>query len=143
MWMLYAIFAAAVWGLDYAVGERVLRGKVSPVSLLAIQMAVGAIVFAILGSCFSLKQDMRVILGDRRLLWLTIAAILSFSLGNLLIFLSIEAKNATLAGIVELCYPIFIVLFTYVLFKENQLNFGVVVGGLLVMLGAGVLSYYA
>lgn len=142
MWFVYAIFAAAIWGLDYAVGEKVLRSRVSPVSLLTLQMGIGFLVFLLVGNQATLKSDLRLIWGDRRVFWLFFVAVTGFNLGNLLIFLSIQAKNATLAGLVELCYPLFTVLFLYLVFNEVQFNLGVLIGGILVMTGVGIVTWY-
>ncbi len=143
MWLFYAFSAAIIWGLDYTLSERVLKSKVSPLTLIAIQMGIGAIVFGLIGLNLNLKQDLQLIISDRRVMWLCLAALTSFNLGNLMIFLSIQAKNAALAGLIELSYPIFTILFTYLIFKENQINWGVVAGGALILIGAGVVSFYA
>ena len=142
IWLVYAISAAAVWGLDYALGEKVLRSKISPVSLLTFQMAVGALFFFAVGYKTNLREDFEIVLSNRNVLWLTLGAIVSFNLGNFLIFLSIQAKNATVAGLVELCYPLFTAAFMYFLFKENQLNTAVVIGGILIISGIVVISAF-
>jgi len=68
---------------------------------------------------------------------------ITFNLGNLLIFCSIQAgKNATLAALVELCYPIFTVFFTWFLFQQNHLTPSVIVGGTLIFAGIIIISYF-
>lgn len=44
MWLVFAITAALLWGLNYSLAEKVLQ-SISPVTLLALEMLVGAIVF--------------------------------------------------------------------------------------------------
>ena len=43
MWMVYAVAASALWGLEYALLGRLFAGRLSPLSLLAIQMTVGTV----------------------------------------------------------------------------------------------------
>ena len=142
MWLVYAVSAAAVWGLDYALGERVLKNKISPTSLMTVQMALGTMFFLTVGYAGSLKQDFQIIISDRKVLGLTLAAIASFNFGNWLIFLSIQAKNATIAGLIELCYPVFTALFTYFLFKENHLSPSVLVGSIFILIGIFIIGYW-
>lgn len=40
-------------------------------------------------------------------------------IAELLIGFSIVAKNATLSGLIEISYPIFIALFSYILFRHT------------------------
>ena len=143
MWLIYAISAAAIWGLDYSLGEKVLKSKISPISLMTLQMGIGTLVFLVIGYRLNLKQDLQLFFTDRKVMGLGLAAVASFNIGNLLIFLSIQAKNATAAGLVELAYPIFTALFTYLLFKENHLTPGLVIGGLFILTGIVVVSLYA
>ena len=57
-------------------------------------------------------------------------------LATVLLFVSIDRKNATMAGLIEIWYPIFIVLFTWVLFREVHLTWTSALGGLLIVAGA-------
>ena len=61
-------------------------------------------------------------------------------LAELFIALSIVSKNATIAGMIEISYPLFIALFAYLIFRESELNWGIAAGGALIM--AGVLTVY-
>jgi drug/metabolite transporter (DMT)-like permease len=143
MWLIFAITASMIWGLDYALGEKIFRSKISPYSLLALQMLFGATVFLGISYFTRLKTDWAIITADRTTLLYVLVAIVTFNLGNLLIFLSIQAKNATLAGLIELCYPIFTVLFTLLLFKVNHVTPSVVIGGLLIFVGVFVVGHFS
>jgi drug/metabolite transporter (DMT)-like permease len=141
MWIIYAILAAAVWGLDYAVGEKLIK-KISTTSLLLIDMFVGVFFFFIVGYRSHLKKDLALIFSDPHTLRLTLAAITTFSLGNWLVLLSIHAKNATVTGLIEICYPLFTAVFAYFLFKENQLTFPVLFGGAMIICGIVIISVF-
>lgn len=143
MWLIYAISASIIWGLDYALGEKIFKSKISPVSLLVFQLFFGLILFLIIGARAQLKTDLAILTSDFKTLWLVIVALLTFNFGNLLIFLSIQSKNATVAGLIELCYPIFTVFFSWILFRENHLSASVAVGGALIFLGVFIIGYYS
>lgn len=142
MWLIYAIVASMIWGLDYALGERIFRSKISPYSLLALQMLFGAVLFFVVSYCTRLKTDLAIIAADRTTFWYVLLAMITFNAGNLFIFLSIQAKNATLAGLIELCYPIFTVLFSLLLFKVNHLTPTVIIGGLLIFMGVFIIGHF-
>ncbi len=139
MWLLYALSASLLWGLNYSLNERVFQGKVGPSTLLIFQGLATALVALILGFP-KLAGDMRTLAQDRTTLYVALGALLTCGLGNLLISLSIQAKNATLAGLVELSYPIFTVLFTYLLFHQLHLTPMVVAGGVLILIGIVLVS---
>lgn len=141
MWLAYAVLAAAIWGLDYLLLERLFRGRVSPMFLLSIQMAVGALVTGAIGL---LSGDFRLnlaALATNPAIWaVVLLSILTFVLGNYLIALSIREGSAIAAGFVEISYPLFIVLFSVLIFGIGQFNVMTVVGGGVVMLGVVILK---
>jgi len=42
--------------------------------------------------------------------------------GNLLVLYSMSEKNATLTSLIEISYPIFVFIFSWLFFKEVQIN---------------------
>ena len=140
MWLTYAILAAILWGLNYTLAERLLN-SISPTTLLAFEMLVGTISFFIVSWFFNLKKDVALISAEPSVLFLLIAEIVVVLLANLLIVYSIQAKNATVAGFVELIYPLFTILFTWLIFHENHVSLPVVIGGGLIMIGVYMISF--
>lgn len=61
-------------------------------------------------------------------------------MANLFIVYSIQVKDATAAGIVELIYPLFTILFTWLLFRENHITAPVILGGGLIFAGVLLIS---
>ena len=112
MWIVYALLASVVWGLDYVLAEKIFQSRISPQTLLALQMLVGAIIFLSLAYFTTLRGDALILASDNRACWLTVAALIGFAVANLLIAMSIKAKNAALAGLIEISYPIFIAFFS-------------------------------
>jgi drug/metabolite transporter (DMT)-like permease len=56
-------------------------------------------------------------------------------LAELFIGFSIQGKNATLSGLIEISYPFFIAIFSYLLFRKNYLTLSTVFGGLFIAIG--------
>jgi drug/metabolite transporter (DMT)-like permease len=53
----------------------------------------------------------------------------------------ITGKNATLASLIEMTYPLFVVLFTYLFYRQMYITPSVFVGGMLILVGAGLIIY--
>ena len=136
-WYLTAIGAALVWGLHYPLIDNALK-KLSVVSVLLLT----AIPVLIVAPWFrsTLIADYRTL---SRLPWDDWLPILALSLTSLsatvLLFISIESKNATLASLIEISYPMFVAVFAYVLFREVHLNPSVLTGSVLVFLDVGII----
>lgn len=142
MWIYYAVGAAITWGLEYALLDRILGGKVSPVFLRTLQMLAGTMAFGIFAvASGKLVEEAQNAMADRNTLILIAVSLCTFSMANLLIALSIRDGNALLAGLVEMSYPIFIVVFSLLLFGAMHVTVSTVAGGGLILLGIAVLKY--
>lgn len=140
MWLIYALLAAIIWGLNYTLDERIFKSSISPLTLLAMQAWAAAIIFTTLAGLSSLKNDLTIITTHRFVFYIILAALFTATAGNFFIAISIQAKNATLAALIEESYPIFTILFGFLLFKQNYLSPSVLIGGSLIILGVGVIS---
>lgn len=136
-WYLPAIAAAVVWGLHYPLIEHALKrvSLTTVVLLTAAPMALVALAFPA-----RLAEDWRAIAalptGER----LLIAAIALTSLaGTVLLYLAVRGRNATLASLIEISYPAFVAIFAWLLFREWQLNAGVLFGAGLVFAGTAII----
>lgn len=144
MWIVYAVLASVFWGLNYVLAERLFKAKVSPLTLVGTEMLFGS---AFLLAVAFLKDQ-----GDRLghevctmvdNLWLSVACVLTMIVGNFLIATSIQEKNATLAGLIEISYPVFIVLFSLLLFGTNHMTPSVWVGGSLIFAGVSIIYWFS
>jgi drug/metabolite transporter (DMT)-like permease len=138
-WYVTALGAALVWGIHYPLVDFALK-RISVFSVLLMT------VLPILLLMPLFLRDVARDLDTFRLLPGTeqgmIAAIgLTSLLGAVLLYLSIAGKNATLASLIEITYPVFVAFFAYVMFRHIHLNASVIVGGLLVIAGAGLIIY--
>ena len=139
MWLLLALTASLLWGLNYVLAEKAML-RISPLTLMALELFVGAVlatVAALLSGSF--RHDLALLARDRGSMLLVGASVVAFTTANTAIFYSVATKNATLAGLVEISYPLFIALFTWLLFRESHLNAAVVAGAALIAAGVTVI----
>jgi len=141
MWILYAVLASMLWGLTYVLNEQLYRHITVPTALAIGSLAAFAVMAVASAATGMLAKDVQTILASRNVLVLTVVMILAFVTAELFIGFSISARNATLAGLLEISYPIFIALFAFLLFGQRQLTPSAVAGGLLIMSGVLVIAY--
>lgn len=139
MWIVFALLAALLWGLNYSLAEKLLH-SLSIFTLLALEMLLGAMVFSLLAGLGSFKKDWQTLSNEPNLLILTLIQVVVVSMASYLIALSVRAKNATAAGIIELIYPLFTIFFTWLLFRENHASSSVLIGGTLIFIGVLIIS---
>lgn len=142
MWIFFALSASILWGLSYVLFEQIYK-KVAVTTALAITCLVMFIFMSIASYAEGrLKLDLASIYSSKKLLWLMAAGVVTALLADWSIGLSIHAKSATLAGLIEISYPIFIALFAYLFFKESQLNAATIIGGLLIFAGVFLIYFF-
>ncbi|MFZ2886705.1 MAG: EamA family transporter [Minisyncoccia bacterium] len=139
MWLAYALGASVFWGMSYVISEHIYK-HISVLSGIAAILFVSGLILGLV-SLFTgaLSKDAAIILSSSRVAGLLVAGIVLLTIAELCIGFSIAHKNATIAGLIEISYPIFIALFSYLLFSENNLNFATVMGAILIFSGAGVI----
>ena len=139
-WYVTALSAAIVWGIHYPLIDFAMR-RLSVYSVLLI--SVIPIVLAIPLFTRQLGHDVEVFrmlpLNEQ---WMIAAIGATSTLGAVLLYLSINSKNATLASLIEITYPLFVVIFAYLFFRQLHLTPSVIIGGLMIMAGAGLIIYH-
>lgn len=140
MWIIYSLGASMLWGLMYVLSEQVYK-KIAVTTAIGITCLITSI-FMILyaNQAGFLKRDIKILSNSPNLLLLFLITILVFILADLMIALSISNKNATLAGLIEISYPVFIALFAYFLYSENSINTTTLIGASLIF--SGVFTIY-
>lgn len=141
MWILFAIGASLFWGMTYVFNEQVYA-KVSVFTSLGITSTIVAII-TLLVSYFSdtLRSDITAITSSKSLTFYFLGGVIALLVAEIFIGFSITAKSATLAGLIEISYPIFIALFSYILFK-NQVTLPTILGGVIIFAGIFVIYYF-
>lgn len=139
-WYLTAIAAAVVWGVHYPLVDYALK-RVSIVTVLLLTALPIVLLLPLYQQ--TLKNDFGV---WQTIPWperLPILAIMVTSLsGAVLLYVSISGKNATLASLIEISYPVFVAVFAYLLFREMHLNASVLLGAALVFSGVALIVWH-
>ena len=138
-WYLAAIGAAIIWGIHYPLIDFAMK-RLSVYSVLLI--SVLPVLFLMPMFLRDLARDIEVFkLLPTNEQWLVAAIGLTSTLGAVLLYLSVNSKNATLASLIEITYPVFVVLFAYLFFRQVHVNTSVILGGLMILVGAGLIIY--
>lgn len=134
-----ALGAAVSWGLAYTVLDKILRLAVDPLVVLMLVTAgqaflLGIIIYIKGSADFAiLKQAM-----NTKMLLLILFSIIAFVIGNMLVFQSIQLKNAVLVNLIEITYPVFTFIFTWLLLREATLTISTAIGAMLIIIGAAI-----
>lgn len=135
-WYVTAFAAALIWGFHYQLLDNALR-RISVLSVLVLPAVLVLVV-----APFFLRTLHADYVAWTAMTWRQRAPILAMTvtslLGSVLLFVSIQSKNATLASLIEISYPIFVALFGYLLFRQIQFNASVVIGALLIFAGVAL-----
>ena len=137
VWFLCATLASVFWGVSYALAGRLLQIGVSVPMVLLIETAFAAPVFLAL-ACFrgTVRSDISLILSTPGAAVLTLGLVVTCVIAGFFIVTSIAGKNATLAALIEISYPLFTFAFVWLIFREVQLSWATAAGGLLILLGS-------
>ena len=132
----YALMTAITWGLVYAIDERILI-KVSPAALLFANAIIMAIVIlpVFYFDAYGIKDLFNS--GKLNLTLIVLTAALG-AFANFFIFSAIKSLGAPTATVIEITYPVFVVLFGFFLFRA-QLNVYFFLGAALIFVGAFVI----
>ena len=142
MWIIFALSASVLWGLSYILFEQIYKKVSVPTSLAVVCFVMFFVMLAISYFKGVLKTDVLEIAGSKKLFWLMAGGTVTAIVADVCIALSIVTKNATLAGLVEISYPLFIALFAYLFFKENQITLITFIGGLLIFSGIALIYLF-
>ncbi len=136
MGYFYAIAAAVVWGLVYALDQRILE-KISPSMLMFINglFAVLILLPLLLLQTNEFKDLIKMDKSTIKLI--SIVMILSL-VASLLIFYAIQHLGSPKAAIFEIAYPFFVVIFSYFLF-QSSVNGYFMLGTLLLFIGSAII----
>ena len=138
-WYVTAIGAAIIWGIHYPLIDFAMK-RLSVYTVLLI--SVLPVLFLMPVFIRDLARDVDVFkLLPTNEQWLVAAIGLTSTLGAVLLYLSVSSKNATLASLIEITYPLFVVFFAYIFFRQVHVNTSVILGGLMILLGAGLVIY--
>lgn len=136
-WYVTAFGAAVIWGVHYPLLDLALK-RLSVYSVLLLGVIPIFIVMPLFLRELAGDVDTFKLLPAKEQ-WSILAIAVTSTAGAVLLCLSIGSKNATLTSLIEISYPIFVVLFTYLFFKQLHINLSVMFGGLLILSGAVII----
>ncbi len=132
----YAIAAAVIWGLVYAIDQKILT-KVSPFALIFIDSLI--ILLVSIPFIIFNPEPIRILFDSgKENLWLVFISILLGALATFFIFSGIKILGASTASIFEIAYPFFVIFFSFLLFRTN-LNIYFFGGAILIFAGSYVI----
>ena len=139
MWILYAITASIFWGIDYALTGEVLK-SIQFTTLLSIELFIGFLVMlGITVVSGAYRTDVPELLSSNRLSLFVVLIVIAFTIANTCIAASIGNQNATLAGFIEVSYPLFIIVFSWLFFKNTNITVGTAIGGACIIIGVAII----
>ena len=140
MWLLYALAASLCWGVSYAASGPILKKGLGPLVFF-----FGYTLLGLIGSVIALVSSGKLLpalrlegLAREDLCWFFFS-IGGSALGAYLTYAAMAAKNPTLASLIEISYPLFVVIFAWIFFREMQVNVLTLCGGVLVITGVAVI----
>ena len=135
-----AVGASIIWGLVYTIDQKVLS-NISPINLLFIDSLLTAIIM--LPFVFFNNDSIKTVLSSgKSTLLLIVISVLLAGLANFLIFSGIKGLNASNASMIEIAYPFFVVLFSYIFFRSTP-NIYFFAGGVLIFIGSIIIIRFA
>jgi len=138
-WWLYAFLAALIWGFHYNLLAKSMT-VLSP--LTAYWMPT---IIMVLGLPLFYKQivsDFQAVMTAPWDVKVAVSVIMFTSFAaSFCLYKAIQLHNPVHAGLIEITYPIFITIFAFLFFHENHFDLPTVIGGLLILSGAGLIVY--
>jgi drug/metabolite transporter (DMT)-like permease len=136
---LYLAFANAVlYGLYYAL----LQETYGVLSLSTILLTNGIlnIVLALAAWAFRFGTISYAPLVSSRALWIFVALVVLSSIIQSTHYIALKNTSATYMAFAEISYPLFVALFTWILFSRSELTLSIALGGALIMVGSIVIA---
>ena len=141
LWIVLALSASVLWGLGYALSEKVLNTGLHPSILMLLTAIITFPIFIFLAFYLDqFKSGMAIMSSNPKILGMMLINAVCIVVGSYLILLAINMKNATLVNVIELTYPLFTALFAYFLLKEMQFNQWTFIGAGFVVVGISIIA---
>jgi drug/metabolite transporter (DMT)-like permease len=133
-WWIYALISAACWGAQYVLMESLFRKVDFAAAFSFLSLMNGILVSAILWVLYP-RQNWAKLWESWPTIWMIILYLVFGSGAYLFNALAINEKNATMVSLLEISYPLFIILFTWIFLRELHLNAAGLAGAVLILAG--------
>jgi len=138
-WYVAAFGAAITWGIYYPLVDMALK-RISLYSIILLSMIPIFLVLPLFLRNVSVDiETVKTLPASEH--WVIAALGLIGLFGEVMVYLAITGKNATLASLIEMTYPVFVVLFAYLFYRQMHVTASVFVGGMMVLIGSGLIIY--
>jgi len=141
MRFVYALTASLARGLQYVLLEKLLM-RIPSVLFFAISSTVSLLLRWAILAIQKTPLPFKSYFQDTQTLRLIVAVTVLFLIGNVMIVFAIKGKNVTVASLIEISYPLFVVLFGYLLYRNTQLNTGTIIGGVCIFVGIALVYLF-
>src|SRR5690242_4356275 len=120
-WWGYALLSAGCWGLQYMLLE-ILFNKVDFAPVFSFLSLTNGLLVALILFLIYPAQDWTQLWKNRQVLGLMTLYLLAGSGAYLFNAYAVNHKNATVAALLEIAYPGFIIVFTALFLRKVHLN---------------------
>lgn len=136
------MIAALFWGLAYALLGKVMHSGISSAFALSFIGAfqISAYLLVLLKS-ETLQAGIDILAQNKIIIVCMIAVAACLVSGQFLIYKAISLKDAPHVVILEISYPVFTCLFTWLLFRNLELSWQIIVGGTLIFMGSALVLF--
>ena len=137
LYIAFPIIAAMFYGLAYAAGEKALKLiNISTYMLMGWILGIPILLFLtkIKGEPISFEFAQ-----NPKDLWFIVIAVIAPNLGWLFTLYAVQKTNASYTAFAEISYPLFTILFLFVLFGIKHFDWHLLIGGTFVMVGSFLL----
>ena len=134
-WWIYALISAACWGAQYVLMETLFRKLDFAAAFSFLSLMNGILVSAVLWVLYP-RQNWAKLWESWPTIWMIIVYLVFGTGAYLFNGLAINEKNATMASLLEISCPLFIILFTLIFLRELHLNAAGLAGAVLILAGS-------
>lgn len=132
MRIVYSLIVAVTRGILYALLDRLLLSM--PIVILCFASSIfNSIFFALMFWRWKYYVWFKKYFEQWNNLTLFLIVTVLFLVANALILVAIKSKNATVASLIEISYPIFVILFSYLFYKNIHLNLWTIIGWIMIL----------
>lgn len=140
LWFYCAFIAAILWGFSYALSEKVMKEALHPLFIMVVTGFFFFIISVVVAYFTDhLKDGFQAMEADKNMLLNLLILSVSYVIGAFLIYYAISLKNSTTVNLIEISYPVFTLIFAYILMKEVQINIATLIGGTFIFVGIGII----
>jgi drug/metabolite transporter (DMT)-like permease len=134
-WWAYALLSAVCWGMQYVALETLFRRVDFAAAFCFLSLVNGILVAGIMFLIYP-HQNWHQLWQSWPIFGLVVFYLLCGSGAYLFNAYAINAKDATLASLLEISYPVFIILFTAIFLQKVHLDAQGFVGAAFIVTGS-------